>query len=78
MQINGWRYGIIQHLNPEGDYFAVHKIHRNGDNISWDKEPIKIIAQESCEIHSEISMIARDIQMHDIIVVDDVTNKKVK
>lgn len=78
MKITGWRYGIIQHLNKNGNYFAIHKIYLKDDNLSWSQEPTKIVTENSCEVHSEISMIARDIQLHDVIVVDDETGNQVK
>jgi len=74
MKVKGWRYGIIKHLNPGGDYFAIHEIYRDGDEISWSLNPITILAEDASEIHSEVAMISRDIVLHDIIVVDENNN----
>lgn len=76
MKITGWRYGIVQHLNKNGNYFAIHKIFRNDDKVIWSQEPIKITTEEASEIHAEIAIMARDIQIHDVIVVNDAEIKK--
>lgn len=74
MKVKGWRYGIIKHIDPKGDYHAIHEIYRDGDKISWTEKPVTIIAEDALDIRSEIAMIARDIEIHEIIVVDENNN----
>ena len=74
MKVKGWRYGIVKHITPNGEYHAVHEIHRDGDKISWTENPISIVTDEAREIHEEILMISRDISIHEIIVVDENNN----
>ena len=75
MDIKGWRYGIIKHLCSKGDYYAIHEIHRDGDKLSWTEKPISIIAEDLKDIRSEIAIISRDIEIHEVIVVDENGNR---
>ena len=71
MKVKGWRYGIVKHITNQGEYYAVHEIHRDGDRISWTESPVRIVTEEAREVHDEIAMISRDISLHEIIVVDE-------
>ena len=42
--------------------------------MNWNKEPIGVIFDDIADIHSEIAIIARDIEIHEVIVVDENNN----
>ena len=38
MNVKGRRYGIIKHINPNGNWHAIHEIHVDGEKMDWNKE----------------------------------------
>ncbi len=74
MNVKGRRYGIIKHINPNGNWHAIHEIHVDGEKMDWNKEPIGVIFDDIADIHSEIAIIARDREIHEVIVVDENNN----
>ena len=64
-----WNNRIVKHEKDDTVWYSVHEVfyNKNGGINSYTEDPITILGETVEEVKSQLKMIMRDIEKHEVI-----------